>query len=164
MSFIVTCLFTTVASAQTKTRTIDDFYRYGGPDIDLQGSLGYHWDTVSRDAILGLGRLRGGYMWVTGYPWIVSAGVTMEINSYTSPVWGGQLEIMNFGAGLWARAGVGADYQAHPHFNGAIGWSLFGVELSGFTASPFDSRQGFAVLGTIRIPVGFIIYTVKKLH
>lgn len=143
--------------------TVNDFYRYIGPDLDLQGGVGYQWGVPTpSSSTFGMARLRGGLMWIPQYPWVFSAGATFEINSTTLPVWGAQVEVMNFGAGLWLRGGAGLDYSAHPHFNAAVGWSVVGVELSHFTAGPYDNREGVAVLATVRIPVGFILYVFQK--
>lgn len=171
LALITASAFTTNVEAQTQPITtttvhsIDDFYRYLGPDVDLQVGAGYHWETVNanQDTTLGMGRLRLGYLWVTGYPWAVSAGMTLELNTTTTPVWGLQAEVLNLGAGVWLRGGGGLDYQVRPHYNMALGWSIAGVEVDGFAMGPYDNRQGVAVLGVVRIPLGYLGYVVSKL-
>lgn len=172
LSFILAFLAVSSAAnveAQTTTtqsQSVSDFYRYVGPDIDLQVGGGYQWNTFNaiHNTTIGMSRLRMGVMWVPKYPWTFSVGPTLELNSSTTPVWGAQVEVLNFGAGLWLRVGGGMDYQAHPHYNAALGWSVFGVEVNGFSAGPYDNQMGVAILGTARIPLGFIIYTFTKLH
>lgn len=167
LSFLLAFLAASSAAtveAQTPTHSMNDFYRYIGPDVDLQGGLGYQYDTTAaiRNTVLGFGRLRMGAMWIPTYPWVFSVGPTVELNTSTLPVWGTQVEVMNFGAGLWLRGGVGLDYSAHPHFNAALGWSLVGVELNGFSAGPYDTHGGVAVLATVRIPIGFLGYVLSR--
>ena len=148
------------------THSVNDFYRYLGPELDLQGGVGYQYDTTAalRNTILGMGRLRVGGLWIPTYPWVFSFGPTLELNTSTLPVWGAQVEVLNFGAGLWLRGGGGLDYSAHPHYNVALGWSLVGVEVSGYSAGPYDTHGGVAVLGTLRLPLGFIGYVFNRLH
>jgi hypothetical protein len=151
-------------------KSIDDYYRYVGPDIDIQAGVGYHFDTFSKskDDALGIGRLRVGALYVPKYPWALSAGITVEPNTLSAVVWGTQVEAMHFASGFWLRGGVGADYYVRPHFNAALGYSLFGVEVQGFSQGDIapnrfgNQREGIALLGVVRIPIGFILYVFDK--
>lgn len=179
--FVAMMVFGVSASAQTvkvperqamtwKGKSIDDYYRYVGPDIDIQAGAGYHWDTASKsqDAVLGMGRIRMGVLHIPHWPWAFSAGLTMEPNSLSAIVWGGQAEVLHLGSGLWARAGGGSDIYVRPHFNAAVGYSLIGIEIQGFSAGDFapnvlnDHREGVAILAVGRIPLGYLFYVFNK--
>lgn len=153
------------AQTTTKTHTINEFYQYVGPDIDFQGGVGFHWEinNVDQNTVLGMGRVRLGLLYFPGYPWAIAGGPTFEINTTTNPVWGLQAEVLNMGAGLWFRGGGGMDYNARYHYNMALGWSIVGIEINGFGLG-YDNRSGTSVIATLRIPVGYIIYIINKMH
>lgn len=145
---------------------INSYYRYTGIDLDLQGGVGYSFDTYSKanNTILGFGRMRIGVLHIPKYPFAIMVGPTIEASNL-GVVWGGQAEVMDFGIGVWARAGVGLDYRTHPQLNAALGWSLFGVEVryagDGAGIDPYH-RESLAVLGVVRIPIGFLGYVASR--
>lgn len=144
---------------------IDDYYRYVGPDFDLQVGAGYHWDTANkmRSDALGMGRVRVGLLYVPKWPWAFSVGVTGEVNNMPVGIFGGQAEALHLATGWWLRGGGALDHQGRPHFNAALGWSLFGAEVQGFSVgNSNDPREGVALLATVRVPVGYLIYVLSK--
>lgn len=165
-AFILSVLVPMSAQAQTvnakwQGRSINDYYKYIGPDIDIQGGVGYTWDKSHENAF-GMGRLRAGILGVPNYPWVVSVGLTSELNSHSTFIWGGQAEVMHLASGFWLRGGLGGDYLGRPSFNTALGYSLFGIELQGLGSGPTHNLDTMAVMATIRIPIGFLIYVFTK--
>lgn len=154
-------------AASWKGSNINAYYRYTGIDLDIQGGAGYSFDTYSKanDSILGFGRMRVGVLHIPRYPFAISLGPTVEMNNINGIIWGFQGEIMDFGMGAWARAGVGMDYRTHPQINAALGWSLFGAEVrftgDGAGIDPYH-RESVAVLGVVRIPIGFLGYVASR--
>lgn len=181
-SVLAGLVLTTPASAQTVTvpkashptwqgKSIDEYYRYVGPDLDIQGGVGYNWNTThaENDGVIGFMRLRTGVLWIPHWPWAFAAGMTVEGNNLPSfpssnvtLSLGGQFEALHMGSGLWLRAGVSGDGQARPHFNAAFGHSLFGVELQAGGSGPNGYNDNIAVLGTLRIPLGYVFYVFDK--
>lgn len=157
-------LLSSSANAQIKTewhgKSINDFYRYVGPDFDIQLGVGHQWE--GQGHTYGMTRFRTGVLWVPSYPWVLSFGVTSEINSWPTVAWGGQAEVLHVASGIWGRGGGALDYQARPHFNVGVGWSLFGAELSSMSPGPYDTHQGIAAMATIRIPIGMLVYVLNK--
>lgn len=173
---------TSPADAQTVTvpkasqpswqgKSIDEYYRYVGPDLDIQGGVGYDWNLSHNEnsMVMGFLRVRTGVLWVPRWPWAFAAGMTVEGNNLPSfsnangtVTLGGQFEALHVGSGLWFRGGVSADGQARPHFNAAFGHSLFGVELQTVSSGPNGYNDNVAVLGTLRIPLGFVFYVFDK--
>lgn len=159
------------SQASWRGGSIDNYYRYVGPDLDIQGGVGYNWNTTHADQndILGFVRVREGVLWVPHWPWAFAAGMTVEANNLPSFQGtrgtisiGGQFEAIHIGSGLWFRAGTSVDGQARPHFNAAVGQSLFGIELQTVNAGPNGYDNNVAVLGTLRIPLGFVFYVIEK--
>ena len=173
---------TSTSNAQTVTvpktaqpswqgKSIDEYYKYVGPDLDIQGGVGYNWNMTHGENSMPMGflRVRTGVLWVPRWPWALSVGMTVEGNNLPSfqngngtLSVGGQFEGLHVGSGLWFRGGVSTDSQARPHFNAAFGHSLFGVELQTVSSGPNGYNDNVAVLGTLRIPLGFVFYVAEK--
>jgi len=149
---------------------VDDFFHYTGFDLDIQAGIGYHFDTriATNDASNGFVRARIGVLHVPQYPWAIFGGMTLEGNYLSGCVWGLQGELIHQAFGGWIRGGFGSDQYVRPHFNAAIGYSLFGVEVQGYSVGPYasesfnDKREGIAVMGVVRIPIGYIAYVFSK--
>lgn len=159
------------AQAPIKTQTtwrgqsINDYYKYVGPDFDLQLGAGYRWDTGDKqlNSPFGMGRFRMGVLWVPTWPWAISTGFTAETTSLPTMSWGVQTEALHLGSGFWARGGVALDYYGRPHGNMGLGWSLFGAELHGFSPGVSNRpEEGVALMATFRVPLGFLIYVMTK--
>jgi hypothetical protein len=161
-------------STEWHGKDVDSYYKAFTWDIDIQGGIGYSWDAHSKqnDFILGFGRVRAGILWVPKYPWLVAAGPIVEFNNFGTPhqtnlaaAIGGQVELMNFGMGWWLRAGPQIDNVARPSMVGAVGWSFFGIE-GRYTGNWGDIDQthneNYALLATLRLPIGFIGYVMSK--
>jgi hypothetical protein len=111
--------------------------------------------------------MRFGALWVPTWPWALTLGGTVEVNNLPVGIGGVQAEALHLGSGLWVRAGAGMDPFARPHMNAAAGWSIFGLEVSGFPRNSVvtngqDPREAVSLFATIRIPLGYVFYVFAK--
>ena len=148
--------------------SIDEYYKYTGIDLDVSGGGGYFWGQNGFGAGVGFGRVRAGIMAVR-WPFMYAVGATYEINNLSPAAWGVQAEILHIGAGIWAQLGGSVDYKGEFGGMASVGWSMLGIEaqVRGYKdvlpfAQPNDPGYGFALVGKVRIPVGFILYVLTR--
>ncbi len=144
--------------------SIAGYYRATMLDLNVEGGGGFFWG--NRTTGIGFGRVRSGVMFA-GLPVTMSIGVTFEVNNVSMATYGAQIELLHMESGLWGQLGPTVD--AHGNFGGllSVGWSLFGIEaqVRGYDEvrpASFQGDYGFALLGKIRIPVGFILYVLSR--
>lgn len=153
------------APASTRRFSLADYYRATRLDLDVSLGGGFFWGGPGRG--VGFARVRTGVMFAS-WPLFVSVGATYELNNLSAATYGLQVELMQIDTGLWAQAGPMVD--GHGQLGGmlSVGWSLFGVEAQyrGYDEVIFDRTShdgyGFALLGKIRIPLGFILYARSR--
>jgi hypothetical protein len=141
--------------------SLADYYRATTLDFDVQLGGGYFFGGPGRG--VGFVRARAGVLFAS-WPIFFSLGTTYELNNLSAATYGLQAEVMFIDSGFWAQAGPMVD--GHGQFGGmlSVGWSLFGVEAQyrGYDDVLFDrgthDGYGFALLGKVRIPIGFLLY------
>lgn len=144
--------------------SLGGYYRATTLDLNLEGGAGYFWGHQSSG--IGFGRVRTGIMFV-GWPVALSIGATFEVNNVSMATYGAQVELTHFEWGFWAQLGALVDGRGN--FGGLLsaGWSIFGVEaqVRGYDEvrpAAFDGNYGFALLGKIRIPLGYVFYALSR--
>lgn len=60
-----------------------------------------------------------------------------------------EAEVLQLEHGLWAQCGAGMSFRGHPVVSGALGFSLFGLELM----REFSSGSSFQLVGKFRVPL-----------
>ncbi len=144
--------------------TLAGYYRATTLDLNLEGGGGYFWGNQS--SAIGFGRLRTGVMFA-GWPVTTCFGVTFEINNLSAATIGLQAELIHVASGLWAQIGATIDGRANAGAALAVGYALFGIEaqVRGYDEvrpQTFDGNYGFALLGKLRIPLGYIFYALSR--
>lgn len=144
--------------------SIAGWYKATMLDLDLEGGGGFFWG--NRTSGIGFGRVRSGIMFVK-LPIAVAIGATFEVNNVSMATYGAQLELLHLETGVWGQLGPTVD--GHGNFGGllSVGWSLFGIEaqVRGYDEvrpSAFQGGYGFALVGKLRIPVGYILYVLSR--
>jgi len=144
--------------------SIGNYYKATTLDLNLEGGGGYFWG--NRSSGIGFGRVRSGVMFA-GWPLTISVGATFEVNNVSMATYGAQLEFLHVASGFWAQLGPMLD--ARGNFGGlvSVGWSVFGIEaqVRGYDEvrpSAFQGDYGFALVGKLRIPVGYILYVLSR--
>ncbi len=153
------------APPSTRRFSLADYYHATGLDLDVSLGGGFFWGGPGRG--VAFARVRTGVLFAS-WPLFVSVGATYELNNLSAATYGLQAEVMLIESGLWAQAGPMVD--GHGQFGGmlSVGWSLFGVEAQyrGYDEVIFDRAShdgyGFALLGKIRIPLGFVLYARSR--
>lgn len=144
--------------------SIEQYYRATKLDLDIEGGGGFFWG--NRTSGIGFGRVRSGVMF-TGYPLTISVGATFEINNVSMATYGAQIELLHIPSGLWAQLGPTVDGRGNFGGIASVGWSVIGIEAQfrGFDEvrpSAFQGGYGFAFVGKLRLPLGFILYALSR--
>jgi hypothetical protein len=147
------------------TGSMDDYYKANTLDLDISGGGGYFTGGPGRG--VGFARVRAGILFAR-WPISTSIGTTFEVNNLSAATYGLQLEFLHIGMGVWLQLGAMMDGRAQFGGLASLGWSFLGVEaqVRGYD-QPLPDRQandgyGFAILGKVRIPLGFILYAMTR--
>lgn len=147
------------ANPKRTTAGMPDPVTLGRPSMlswDLALVGGYAWSNRDDSSVM-FGRLRAGAVWIDP-PLAVAMGPTICAGGLGGTAWGGQLQVMNFAAGLWATGGAEKFFQqGGAKLNLAVGYSLFGVEWQRTFDRPSNS-YGFVL--ELNIPVGLVYYLI----
>jgi len=143
---------------------LSGYYRATMLDLNFEGGGGAFWG--NRDSGVGFGRVRAGVMFA-GWPVTTSFGATFEINNLSMATYGVQFELTHVASGGWFQLGALVDGRGNFGGLASVGFSIFGIEaqVRGYDEvrpSAFDGNYGFALLGKVRIPLGYILYALSR--
>jgi hypothetical protein len=127
------------------------------PDAQLVGGVGFALGRGLDNPFLARARVGGLY---AREPWILNAGVTLELGMLGKLGFGGELEL-NSGQGLFAEVGLaridGGAWMSHL----SLGYTVFGLEWQ----QRFDgAKPSTALLFEVRIPMGIWWLTRSQKH
>ena len=119
-------------------------------DLDVDGAL-----PLNR-AGGPYGRLRIGKLWINGDSF-QSLGAAFRFG--TPYDWGFLVEgeRLNLALGLWTQVSAGVSKNLHPLAAAAVGWSLFGLDLSTEIAHP---KPAWFLVAKVRIPLSIIFLKI----
>lgn len=126
-------------------------------DLNLEGGYGRDFRAGGeRDAWLA--RARVGALYINDRDHFM-AGVTAEVHEPGSGAIGLQVEYLQLELGGWVQLGGHIDVDGHPAVVGALGWSLFGLELQHrFQRVEGSEDAGFWVgFLKLRVPVRHLL-------
>ncbi len=118
-----------------------------GPDLQVQGGIGFGLTHKLDNNFLGRIRLGGLYAYE---PWIANLGATLEVGGLASFGLGGELEINTFGGG-YGQLGFTHDEQKAWLSHLGVGFMIFGLEWQHLFAPKLNDD---ALLFDVRVPLG----------
>ena len=118
-----------------------------GPDAQLVGGLGFGLGGKLNNYFLARARLGALY---ASAPWIVNAGLTVEVGALAGLGWGGELELSR-GGGLFGTLGVARVDQSRWLLHAGLGYSIVGLEWQHTFEGPTPND---ALLLQVRVPLG----------